>query len=138
MGLVAFPRTAIDHQANHLKVGEAFKVDSRDMFDAYPARSPFEHGGGIQGAIDRFLSNVIGSAYGSIRCVIDPLNGRITISRHEPDAEAVHCGFVHHVDPDRQWMFDRVPGGWTRTPPNAGSPGPGMPSNPSNPTKEKA
>jgi hypothetical protein len=26
----------------------------------------------------------------------------------------------------------------SRTPPNAGSPGPGRPSNPSNPTKEKA
>lgn len=100
---------------NRMKPGEMLHVDAQEFMDAFPGGF-FEGVRGLQGAIDRFLSSCIGSAYGSVRCEADILRPIVRISRHEEDGSADHSGFVYHVDPDRQWMFERVPGGWRRKP----------------------
>jgi hypothetical protein len=102
-------------QINRMAVGQCLRVSAQEVVDAFPP-GLFESGGGLQGAVDRLLSKCIGSAYGTVRARIDPIRDAVTISRHEPDAGADLGTFVYHVDPDRQDMFNRVPGGWERRP----------------------
>lgn len=110
---MSMSRHAISETVNRMRPGEALKVHAQELLDAYPGGF-FDRGSSLQGAIDRFLSSCIGSAYGTVRCEADLLSPYVRISRHDEDGNADHCAFVYHVDPDRQWMFDRVPGGWQR------------------------
>jgi hypothetical protein len=105
----------IGAQVNGLKPGECININTREFFDAFQDRSLYgDAGRGMDGAISVFLSKCMGSAYGYVRAEARQDRPVVTISRHEGDPQASHQGFLHHVDADRKWMFDRVPGGWQR------------------------
>lgn len=102
----------IAQAANAMRPGQAMKFNRHEFNYAFgPLASA--RGGTPE---DALLSKCIGSAYGTVRTFRNPLDGSVTITKHESDPGANHCGFVYHVDADRQWMFERVPNGWKRRP----------------------
>ena len=102
---------ALDETVNQLKPGLAVDVDDRQFYEAYGGRAST-----VRQAISHFLSGCVGSAYGTIRAdfFVDRNVPIVRITCHESDEGADHGGFMYHVDEDREWMFDRVPGGWRR------------------------
>jgi len=96
----------LEQMIAEMKPGEALKYSKRSIQELFPAPS-------LNASIDQLLSRCTGSAYGVVR-ILQGVEDFIVISKHEEDPHADQSGFVYHVDPDRQHLYIRVPGGWRR------------------------
>ncbi len=111
--MICIGKTPIAEMVNSMSPGQCARVSAHEIMREYPTLGLYG-GGGLQGAIDRFLSSCVGSAYGTVRCDVDLLEPVVRISVYDADPRADHGGVLYHVDSDRQWMFDRIPGGFQR------------------------
>lgn len=79
-------------------------VDGREFRDLFSCSFLSIYGTPEQ----KFLGGMMGSAFGAWRVRKDPLKDVYVISRHEEGGPRVY------VDPDREWMFERLPDGTLR------------------------
>jgi hypothetical protein len=96
-------RKFLQEMVRRMKVGEYLKVDGREFVRAFPCGWPSMY----RTNTEAFLSAQIGSSWGCVRATQDPINGTVTISKHEEDTRR------HYVDPDREHLFKKdVDGFW--------------------------
>ena len=85
-----------------MEVGQLIEVSRQVLQEAYPCGWPSMY----RNAREAFLSTRIGSAWGCWTCEEAGPYGSYRIGRHKGNENK-----RVYVDPDREWMFDRLADG---------------------------
>ena len=98
---------------HRMKAGEAVNIYGRELRQAFPGGASLFGTTTLGGPMDHFLSNCMGSAYGSVRIRHDEFRDVYVITKHEP--QEFPDGRRFFVDHDRRHLYDRTPDGmWIR------------------------
>ena len=98
-------RHYVESELRTLDVGQSIVIERHIFQEAYRCGWP----GMYETPEQAFLSGRVGSAWGTWRVRVLPESGDRIVSRHEAGEKRVYC------DPDREWMFKRMPDGTLET-----------------------
>ncbi len=95
-----------------LEPGQRFQCspESLSLLEPRSSWSPFNDGPSTWSIPDRVLGNVVGSGYGWFY-EKDSISGRVTFGRLE---QRLSDGFQSFVEPDRLYLYDKLPSGLYR------------------------